>query len=108
MTHSKITPTHPGIVLQKEFLEPYGLTAAKIARETGIPASRLCEIFAGRRGITADTAIRLGKLLGLNPQGFVNMQATYDRVMAEIAIEHARPPLRIKPLKLQLARAWGA
>jgi len=105
MTHSKIIPTHPGITLQKEFLEPHGLTAAKIARETGIPASRLCEIFAGRRSITADTAIRLGRLLGLDPQGFVNMQATYDRIMAEIAIENVRPPLRIKPISLRLARA---
>ncbi|MDR2844522.1 MAG: HigA family addiction module antidote protein [Puniceicoccales bacterium] len=107
MTNPKdIVPTHPGIVLYEEFLKPYGITAAEITKATGIPSSRLSEIFAGRRSISADTAIRISKFLNLNPQSFINLQSGYDRIMAEIAFENQRPKLKIKPSpKLKLALA---
>jgi addiction module HigA family antidote len=98
MIRSKdIIPTHPGIVLYEEFLKPYGITGSDIAKATGIPNSRLSEIFAGRRSISADTAIRIGKFLNLDPQNFINFQMGYDRVMAEIAFENRTPKLKIKP-----------
>ncbi|MDR3228067.1 MAG: HigA family addiction module antidote protein [Puniceicoccales bacterium] len=95
-TH-RIIPTHPGIVLWTEFLQPYGITRSEIAAATGIPNSRLTEIFSGRRSISAGTAIRIGKFLNLNPQSFINLQTGYDRIMAEIEFEDQRPPVRITP-----------
>ncbi|MDR2429747.1 MAG: HigA family addiction module antidote protein [Puniceicoccales bacterium] len=83
--------------LRDEYLTPYGITAKALSKGAGIPESRLCEIFAGRRGISADTAIRLGRFISLDPQFFINLQGTYDRITAEIALENQRPPVRIKP-----------
>lgn len=94
-TYKRIVPTHPGIILHEEFLKPYGITGADITKATGIPGSRLTKIFAGERSISADTAIRIGRFLGLDPQGFINMQSSHDRIMAEIEIENQRPALRI-------------
>jgi addiction module HigA family antidote len=107
-THTRIKPTHPGIVLHEEFLKPYGISAVEITKATGIPGSRLCKIFAGERSISADTAIRIGRFLGLNPQGFINMQASYDRIMAEIEIASQRPPLRIAQSPKVLAQLAAA
>jgi addiction module HigA family antidote len=92
----RIIPTHPGIVILDEYVRPYGITAKAVSEGTGIPASRLCEIFAGRRGISADTAVRMGRFLDIDPQFFINLQGTYDRIMAEVALETAKPPIRIR------------
>lgn len=102
---TKITLTHPGIILRDEFLTPYGLNASTVAKATGIPNSRLSEIFAGRRGISADTAVRIGKFLGLDPQSFINLQAHYDRVMAEDALERQRPRVHIEHFSKFVAHA---
>ena len=60
MARRKMNPVHPGEVLQKEFLEPLGLSQNRLAIEIGVPARRINEIVLGRRRITADTALRLG------------------------------------------------
>jgi addiction module HigA family antidote len=96
-THKKIVPTHPGIVVWEEYIKPFGITAKAISEATKIPQSRLSDVFAGRRGISADTAVRLGKFLELDPQFFINFQGNYDRFIAEDALERRVPPLRIKP-----------
>jgi antitoxin HigA-1 len=75
--------THPGEMLQHEFLEPLGMSAAALARELGIPANRLTEIIAGRRGITADTAIRLARYWGTSVEFWTNMQAGHDISVAQ-------------------------
>ncbi|GAB7066324.1 HigA family addiction module antidote protein [Mycobacterium hodleri] len=77
-------PTHPGEILMTEFLEPMGITQYRIAKAIDVPARRINEIVHGKRGITADTALRLSRALGLTDMFFVNMQAHYD---AEIARE---------------------
>ena len=78
-------PTHPGEILLTEFLEPMGITQYRIAKAINVPARRINEIVHGKRGITADTALRLSRALGLSDMFFINMQAQYD---AEIAREH--------------------
>jgi addiction module HigA family antidote len=77
-------PTHPGEILMTEFLEPMGITQYRIAKVIDVPARRINEIVHGKRSITADTALRLSRALGLTDMFFVNMQAHYD---AEIARE---------------------
>jgi addiction module HigA family antidote len=109
MAHShRIIPTHPGIVLWTEFLQPYGITRSEIAKATGIPNSRLTEIFSGRRSISAGTAIRIGKFLNLDPQNFINLQTGYDRIMAEIEFTQQRPPVRILPCPKVFAQMAAA
>jgi addiction module HigA family antidote len=77
-------PTHPGEILMREFLEPMGITQYRIAKAIDVPARRINEIIHGKRAITADTALRLSRALGLTDIFFVNMQAHYD---AEVARE---------------------
>ncbi len=71
-------PTHPGEILMTEFLEPMGITQYRIAKAIDVPARRINEIVHGKRAITADTALRLSRALGLTDMFFVNMQAHYD------------------------------
>ena len=78
-------PTHPGEILLTEFLEPMGISQYRIAKVIDVPARRINEIVHGKRGITADTALRLSRALGVSDMFFINMQAHYD---AEIAREN--------------------
>jgi addiction module HigA family antidote len=75
-------PTHPGEILMTEFLEPMGITQYRIAKAIDVPARRINEIVHGKRAITADTALRLSRALGLTDMFFVNMQAHYDADVA--------------------------
>jgi antitoxin HigA-1 len=78
----KLTPVHPGEVLKDE-LEEIGLSANAVALALRIPANRLTGIINGKRGITADTAMRLGRYFGTSPQLWMNLQAKYDLNIAE-------------------------
>jgi addiction module HigA family antidote len=71
-------PTHPGEVLLKEFLGPLDLTQVDAAAKLGISTNRLNEIIRGKRGVTADTALRLSKLLKTTPQFWLNLQNAWD------------------------------
>lgn len=79
--------SHPGEILLEEFLTPAGISQYRLAQAAGLPASRLTDIIKGRRGITADTAIRLGKTLGTTPKFWLNLQQDYEVRMAERANE---------------------
>jgi antitoxin HigA-1 len=83
-------PTHPGEILLTEFLEPLGISQYRIAKAIDVPARRINEIVHGKRGISADTALRLSRALGLSDMFWINMQGHYD---AEIAREHIRSEL---------------
>jgi len=74
----KRPPTSPGEMLLEEFLRPAGLTQVEAARRMGIPLNRLNEIVLGKRGITADTALRLSRLLRTSPQLWMRLQADWD------------------------------
>lgn len=83
VTGEALAPVHPGEILLHDFIEPMGLTRYKVAKFTSVPQRRIDEICAGNRAITADTAMRLGRLFGMSPQTWMNLQAQYDLEVAE-------------------------
>ena len=68
MTDNKLPPVHPGEVLLLDFLEPLGISQYALAKAIGVPPQRVLEIVHGRRAVTADTALRLGRYFGVEPQ----------------------------------------
>ena len=93
-THTKkklpaaLIPAHPGEILLKEFLEPAGISQARLSQATGLIVSRVNDLVKGRRGITPDSAMRLGNAFGISPAFWLNLQADYDTRMA--MLEHGR------------------
>ena len=89
------TPIHPGEILADE-LDAIGLSAAGLARVIDVPANRISQIVAGRRNVTADTALRLGRYFGTSADFWMNLQKTYelDRARAEIGPALERIPQR--------------
>lgn len=73
-----VGPIHPGEILLKEFLEPMGISQNRIALGLGIAPSRVNGIIKGKRGITADIALRLGRYFGMTPEFWMNAQVHYD------------------------------
>lgn len=71
-------PTHPGEMLLEEFLKPLGMSQIECARRLKISANRLNEVVRGKRGITADSALRLADLLKTTPQFWTSLQANWD------------------------------
>ena len=69
---------HPGEILQEEFLEPFDITAYRLAKEIKIPQTRISQILQGRRRITADTALRLSEFFGNSAQFWLGLQVDYD------------------------------
>ena len=92
----RINNIHPGEVLRKEFLIPMGISQYRLAKQIGVPAMRISEICAGKRGITADTALRLGRAFGTTPGFWMALQADYET--EEILREHGEELARIQPL----------
>ncbi|NOY27073.1 MAG: HigA family addiction module antidote protein [Oligoflexia bacterium] len=78
----ELGPIHPGEILLEEFLIPMGVTQYRLAKATGVDPRRINEIVHGRRGISADTALRLGLFFGVEPQMWLNLQARYDLELA--------------------------
>ena len=78
----KLPPIHPGEVLADELAE-IGVSVAALSRALDVPQSRMAEIVAGKRNITADTALRLAAYFGTTARLWINLQATYDLKMAE-------------------------
>jgi addiction module HigA family antidote len=85
ISHS-LPPLHPGEVLREEFLISLGLTAGKVAKACGIARSRIERIVAEEVGISGDTAIRLGRVLGTGPDFWMNLQSRYEIETAKAAI----------------------
>jgi addiction module HigA family antidote len=77
---------HPGEILEEQ-MEEVGLSANALATHLGVPANRISAIINGSRGVTADTALRLGQFFGQTPEFWMNLQRTYDLVVAERAIQ---------------------
>ena len=77
-------PVHPGEVLLEDYMEPLGLSANALARALGVTAARVNDIVRQRRGITADTAIRLARYFGGDARSWLNLQAAYDLRVAEL------------------------
>ncbi|CAB4546486.1 unannotated protein [freshwater metagenome] len=75
---TKLAPIHPGEILLAEFLAPLALSQYRLAHDLSVPPRRINEIVHGKRGITADTALRLGRYFGTSAQFWLNLQTRYD------------------------------
>jgi addiction module HigA family antidote len=73
-----LSPIHPGEILLEEFLKPLDMNPHQLAMALRVPPNRIAQIIEGERAITADTALRLGRYFGVNPQFWLNLQSTYD------------------------------
>ncbi len=80
-------PIHPGETLREDFLKPLGLSVNRLAMDLHVPAPRINDIARGRRAITADTALRLGRYFGMDPRFWINLQAHYDLELAEYELK---------------------
>ena len=83
MKKNGMRPIPPGEILKEEFLKPLGLTANALAKAIGVPANRITAILKDQRGITGDTAIRLGTFFKTPAEFWMNLQMTYDLRIAE-------------------------
>jgi len=78
MNTNKIPPVHPGEILKEEFLDAMGISQYRLSKDISVPPRRINEIVHGKRSITADTALRLGRFFNMSPQFWTNLQAHYD------------------------------
>jgi addiction module HigA family antidote len=85
--HGRLPPIHPGEILREEFLEPLGLTAYQLAKAIGVEQTRVSEILHGKRGITADTALRLARFFGTSAQMWMNLQSRFELEQTEEKLE---------------------
>ncbi len=85
MIRNKMRPIHPGEVLSEEFMAPLNLSANALALALGVTPARINDIVRQRRGITADTALRLARYFGTDPHSWMDLQCAYDLRVAEIA-----------------------
>jgi addiction module HigA family antidote len=83
MTEKKLLPIHPGEILMKEFLKPLGISQYRLAKGISVAPRRINEIVHGKRAITADTALRLGRFFGMSPHFWLNLQTRYDLEVTE-------------------------
>jgi addiction module HigA family antidote len=98
MTAKHLTPIHPGEILEQEFMRPLELSANSLARALDVPVTRISEIVRGRRGVTADTALRFARVFGTSAELWLGLQAEYD---LRVAREEFGPSIerRVLPLK---------
>jgi addiction module HigA family antidote len=96
MANKKMEPVHPGEILLEEFLRPMKLSQSGLARGLGVPPRRVNEIILGKRGVSADTALRLARFFGMSAQFWLGLQMDYDldvetdRVGDRLALEVSR------------------
>ena len=79
----KIEVEHPGIILKEEFMDPYGISAYRLTKETGIDKMTLSAILKGKRTISPVTALKISKFFGLSERYWINLQSDYDLRMAK-------------------------
>jgi len=99
--------THPGVILEEEFLQPMRLTQAKLARALRIPLNRVNEMVRGKRGITPESALLLGEYFGNSAEFWMNLQTAHD--LSRVRTEMRKKPARaIAKDKKRIHRAQGA
>jgi antitoxin HigA-1 len=84
MFKNGMRPVHPGEVLKEDFLIPLGMSANALSKALNVPAPRINEIVRQRRGVSADTALRLARYFGGDARSWLNLQAAYDLRVAEL------------------------
>ncbi|MFQ5779193.1 MAG: HigA family addiction module antitoxin [Nitrospiria bacterium] len=87
MTKRDFEPIHPGEILLEEFLKPMGISQYRLAKDISVSQHRISEIVRRKRTISADTALRLGRFFGMEPQFWMNLQARFDLLQAEVALK---------------------
>jgi addiction module HigA family antidote len=85
MFKNGMRPVHPGEVLLEDFLKPLGLSANALAKALRVPAPRINDVVRGRRGVSADTAMRLARYFGGDARSWLNLQTAHDLRLAEIS-----------------------
>jgi len=98
MSKREFPPIHPGEILREEFLVPLGISQYRLAKEIHVPPRRINEIVLEKRGISADTALRLARFFGTTAQLWLNLQTRYDLELAREAIAD-KLESEIKPLE---------
>jgi antitoxin HigA-1 len=83
---TRLDPVHPGSVLRRDYLEPLGMSVYGLAGALGVSRSRINEIVQGRRAVTAETALRLGRFFGTSADFWLGLQAAYDLEVARHAL----------------------
>ena len=86
MTKRDLPPVHPGEILLEDFLKPLNISRYRLAKSIGVPQRRIDEICAGKRAITADTALRLARFFSTEAQSWMNLQAEFELETAEIIL----------------------
>lgn len=86
MSKNGMRPVHPGEILREDYLQPLGMSAHALAQALHVTPARINDIVRERRGVTADTALRLARYFGGDAQSWLNLQAIYDLRCAEIDI----------------------
>jgi len=86
MVKRDLPPIHPGEQLREEFMKPHGLSAYRLVKDIDVPISRVQAIVSENRGITGDTALRLGRYFGTTAEFWLNMQRDFELESAEIAV----------------------
>lgn len=98
MGKKKLKNIHPGEVLEEEFLKPLDISRYRLAKDIDVPQTRIAEICKGRRGITADTALRLAKYFGTTAKFWMGLQEDYD--LEEEASRNAKALASIEPMDM--------
>jgi len=96
MTKNKIPPIHPGEILLEEFLEPLGISQYRLAKNINVPPVRINEIILGKRGVSADTALRLAKFFGMSVKFWTGIQSEFEIAVAKSNLED-RLDQEVKP-----------
>ncbi len=91
---TRLDPVHPGEVLKHDFMEPFALSSNALARALGVTPARINEIVRGRRGITAETALRLARYFRTDAQSWMNLQDRYELAVAERKVGEAVAAIR--------------
>jgi addiction module HigA family antidote len=96
MKNKKLPPIHPGEILIEEFLKPMGISQYRLAKDISVPPRRINEIVHGKRSISADTALRLGRFFGISPQFWLNLQNRFDlEVTEDLLAERLQKEVRV-------------
>ncbi|MFO8083424.1 MAG: HigA family addiction module antitoxin [Desulfobacterales bacterium] len=102
MKQKRLRPIHPGEILMDEFLHPMGISQYRLAKDISVAPRRINEIVHGKRSITADTALRLGRFFTMSPQFWLNLQTRYDLEVTEDQLNN-RLDEEVHALKSQTA-----
>ena len=97
MKRKQLDAIPPGEILREEFMRPLGISVTALARDIAVPANRISQIVNGKRALSADTALRLGKYFGVSPEIWLDLQSEYElRLARRTTWKHVEPRVRTR------------